>query len=216
MRKIYLLLFALVVSTQLLGAPSDVPVRSRLGDLEFDRGDVKLNGVNIDVPHGTMGEEIKVYLEDLNATGDATTVVGRIFLLSYISKRGVQPRTRGFVILDISGSKPIFSNPVFVDAAYSWGDNNYAVERGGIIYFGVYETDDYRINRYGAPSPKQFWYKDGELKENFGPWAGPAKPKKYIVPEKPGPCFNVANVPECIGEIERDKARKKQRRNNAP
>jgi hypothetical protein len=187
-------------------------VNSRHGALDFEDGSIKLNGVPLVLPKDSLGREIRVF--------PATEVLSRIasndfIVLRYRSATGT-PRERGFLVIDLKTSRPILSNLVAVKASYSWDDNNYTLLKDGYFYFGLYMTDDYRVNRIGPPNPKQFTYHAGYLKENSDTWLGPSKPDKYIVPEKTGSCFNVANVPECIGEIERDKARKNQRRNKAP
>jgi len=179
-------------------------IKTPLGSLEFVRkGRVFLNNKEIYPPKDSNGAYVKIYQEDLiNINKDWD----KYFLLSYLDS---SYRDRGYslskyLILDLSGAAPVLSNAVlFSNSPYfQWGDNNYVYLRDGILYLGIFE-----------PARKQFTYKNGVLSENTGPWAGPDKPEKYIVPDEKdrGPCFNVANVPECIAEQERDEAEKRSK-----
>lgn len=109
--------------------------------------------------------------------------------------------TRHIIVLDATGKTFRRSNVVDTGLEFQWGDNNYVLFDHGAMYFGIY-----------SPKRMQFVYRDGKLEENKGPWRGPAKPEKYIEPEHPGPCYNVANVPACIEEVEQAEAAKRAKR----
>jgi hypothetical protein len=109
--------------------------------------------------------------------------------------------TRHIIILDATGKTFRRSNVLDTGIEFDWGDNNYVLFDHGAMYFGIY-----------SPKRMQFVYRDGKLEENKGPWRGPAKPMKYIEPEHPGPCYNVADVPACIEEVEQAEAAKRAKR----
>ncbi|MCK9193701.1 MAG: hypothetical protein M0P19_07490 [Nevskia sp.] len=176
-------------------------IKTPLGNLEFKgRGKIFINDQEIQGPIDSEGHSFKLYQERLigiNKDWD------KYFLLNYLvrSSDGYYSTTY-YLVLDVSGNKPIFSNAIILssDPDFLWGDNNYIYVRDGILFFGVYK-----------PARKQFIYKEGILSENTGKWAGPAKPEKYIEPENPGPCYNVAGgYDECIKDLERNKKKAKQ------
>jgi hypothetical protein len=111
------------------------------------------------------------------------------------------------IVLDATGKTFRRSNVVDTGLEFEWGDNNYVLFDHGAMYFGIY-----------SPKRIQFVYRDGQLEENKGSWRGPARPEKYIEPEHPGPCYNVADVPACIEEVEQAEAAKraKQKHNAKP
>jgi hypothetical protein len=193
-----------------------MPIATVLGSLDAKNGVVSLNERPLESPKGARNEAIDLFFLDMNASDGVKKLEDKIFLFSYVSKRGSKPFTEGFIILDLTSGNPHFSNPIELPESYSWGDNHYAVYKDGVVYFGVYQSESYEEKKTGSPNPRQFIYQNRRLEENLGYWAGPKKPRKYIEPDSRGPCFNVANVPECLAEIERDKARKNQRRNNVP
>jgi len=174
--------------------------KTPLGVIDFDKDPEKifLNGKEITVP---ADDElpISIYPEKL-----PIKVNGRrnsYFLLRYTSRYNGR-RVRKFMILDLSGSQPIFSNAIMLNENPSvlWGDNNYIYHRDGSLYFGVY-----------SPARKQFIYKNGVISENTGPWAGPDKPEKYIEPEPEdrGPCYGVpGGLEECMEDINRNSPEK--------
>lgn len=109
--------------------------------------------------------------------------------------------TQHIIVLDATGKIFRRSNVLDTGGDFQWGDNNYVQFDNGAMYFGIY-----------SPKRMQFVYHDGKLEENKGPWRGPAKPEKYIEPENPGPCYNVADLPACIKEVEAAEAAKHAKR----
>lgn len=189
---IWLTLFALVLSS---GAFARTVA---LGSFDVVDGTPTLNGTPLDLPLGSNGKKPVTKEEDLILLNH--DYFDKYALLSYWDRNpGAVQRTTAFVIIDFAGGKPIISNSINTLMDINWGDNNFIFVKNGALYFGIY-----------FPKPMQFYYKNGVLSENTGPWAGPNKPEKYIVPDEKdqGPCFNVANVPECIAEQERDEAKK--------
>ena len=172
-------------------------IKTPAGDLQFKRGGVvAINGTRVDGPLDSDGRPFHLFREpffNLNEKWD------QLFLLGYLTFDSSYLPTTHYLILDTSTGKATLSNAVDVASGseYKWGDNNFSLVRDGVLYFGIY-----------APRRVQFAYKDGRLEEFRGPWMGPQRPVRYIEPEESerGPCFNVANVPECIAEIERAQA----------
>lgn len=109
-----------------------------------------------------------------------------------------QSLTKHLIIVDTTATKVRMSNVLDTGLDFQWGDNNYVQFDHDAMYFGIY-----------SPKRVQFVYRDGKLDENKDPWRGPAKPEKYIEPEYPGPCYNVADVPACIEEVEQAEAAKR-------
>jgi hypothetical protein len=115
--------------------------------------------------------------------------------------------TKRMVVIDVIGTMVRRSNVLDTGLDFEWGDNNYVKFDHNTMYFGIY-----------SPKRMQFVYHNGKLEENKGPWRGPAEPEKYLEPDEPGPCYNVADVPACIAEVEQAEAaeRAKMKRNYKP
>jgi hypothetical protein len=182
-------IFAFVL-TGLAAVVSARPTSS--GEFRIARGHPSLDGKAIPLSPRSDGSQPVVGEERLG--GDQSDLA----LLSFWDRRdGATESTIAFVVLRFESTGVVISNTVNSGLDFVWGDNNYSRMDGGTLYFGVF-----------SPSRKQFAYRDGKLEEYKGPWMGPAKPEKYIEPDKSLPCANVANVPECLAEVERTKARK--------
>jgi hypothetical protein len=179
------------------------PIKSPLGDLVFDGGKIFLNSNPIERPSDQNSQPISLFQEDffsLNKNKD------RWFLMRNRSFNDNGSIVIKYYILDASKWPPLLAGPTTINLSdsqyreYHWEDNNYAYVQDEILFFGIFK-----------PTRKQFIYKNGILKENTGKWAGPAKPEKYIEPQNPGPCFNVAGgYDECIKDLERNKKKAKQ------
>jgi len=199
MKKLFFII-SIFLFSNLASAGSD-SIKTPLGELEFKgRGNIFLNDQQLWGPLDPEGRPLKLYQErfvGINRDWD------KYFLLNYSmrSADGANSKTY-YLVLDMSGDKPVFSNGIIisVDPDFLWGDNNYVYVSERVVFFGIYK-----------PIRRQFMYKDGVLSENTGKWAGPAKPEKYIEPQNPGPCFNVAGgYDECIKDLERNKKKAKQ------
>lgn len=121
------------------------------------------------------------------------------------------PGTQHIVIVDATSKTVRLSNILDTGIDFQWGDNNYVLFKNGAMYFGIYNRlcNENNCQSQEVPYRMQFVYRDGKLEVNKGPWLGPAKPEKYIEPEHPGPCYNVADVPACIEEVEQAEAAKR-------
>jgi len=167
------------------------------GAIDFDKkpGKIFINSVELVGPRDKSGTPFKLYPEYI--TLETKLGGDRYFLLSYVYTENENSLVK-YLILDLSGKEPLFSNAVMLSESpdFRWGDNNYIYHRDGSLYFGVY-----------SPARKQFVYKNGVISENTGPWAGPDKPEKYIEPEPEdrGPCYGVpGGLEECMEDINRN------------
>jgi len=199
LKLILFLVIALLVSEVRADVRANDPrIRNTpLGEIDFAKkpGKIFLDGKEVSSPKGENGVPLKLRPEniavELNEGSD------RFFLLGYLFDLNNQ-LVRKYIVLDLSGNNPVFSNAVLMSDSpdFRWGDNNYIYHRDGSLYFGVY-----------SPARKQFVYKNGVISENTGPWAGPDKPEKYIEPEPEdrGPCYGVpGGLEECMEDINRN------------
>jgi hypothetical protein len=215
--KRLLVLFLLTLISSTAGLRAQQTLQTDAGLLTFKRGQAALGNLNLNSTTAFSGlVNVDLFDEDLWA-GSGLVQPEKIMLLRFLandpSKSGL---IRGYAILDLRGSEPIISNAVRLEKKYVWGDNHYVKMDDGVLYFGLYVVDpfDPSQNSGGSGDRIQFIYRDRKLEVNVGKWMGPPKPERYIVPDESerGPCFNVANVPACIQEVERDEARKRKPR----
>jgi hypothetical protein len=163
-------------------------------------GKAKLNGQVLLLPATKDGAQPVVSEEWMHSL---TTAENRRFsLLSFWGRaHGAELSSTHFVILEFFPDGARVSNALASNLDVQWVDNNYSMVVKDSLHFGVF-----------APKRMQFVYKDGKLEEDKGPWKGPPTPEKYIEPDKSLPCANVANVPDCLAEVERDRASRRQRK----
>ncbi|MDR3391024.1 MAG: hypothetical protein P4L77_04755 [Sulfuriferula sp.] len=197
----YIVLALLVVSI-----PVFADIHTPAGEINVDSDSIIANGKTLYVTRHYDGRQIELSNERLIAAKDKNP---GLFLSIYWDKvsESQLSRTRYLIVVDATGKEIRYSNPLNTGLEFEWGDNNYVQFDNGAMYFGIY-----------SPKRMQFVYRDGQLEENKGSWRGPAKPEKYIEPEHPGPCYNVADVPACIEEVEQAEAAKraKQKHNAKP
>lgn len=166
------------------------------GVINTNKGSISVNGKDIEVIMQYDGKPLAIQSETLAiASGKNPGLFISVYPDGLSSS---QSFTQHIIITDATGKTVRMSNILDTGLDFQWGDNNYVLFDHGVMYFGIY-----------SPKRMQFVYRDGKLEENKGPWRGPAKPEKYIEPEHPEPCYNVANVPACIEEVEQAEAAKR-------
>lgn len=190
--KRLLLLAALLIATTTVLADIHTPA----GEVNVDNGTIVVNGKELQVISQYDGKPFALTNEHILSSAGKNP---GLFLSIYWDKvrSSKTPGAQHIIIVDATGKEISRSNALDTGIDFQWGDNNYVLFDHGVMYFGIY-----------SPKRMQFVYRDGKLEENKGPWRGPAKPEKYIEPEHPGPCYNVANVPACIEEVEQAEAAK--------
>ncbi|BBP01629.1 hypothetical protein [Sulfuriferula nivalis] len=191
--KRLLLLIALFITTTGAFAVIQTPA----GIVNVDNGSIVVNGEELYVIRQYDGKRRVLHNEIFFEISGKNP---GLFLSIYRDKAdpSQQSRTEYIIIIDATGKEIRRSNVLDTGIEFDWGDNNYVLFDHGAMYFGIY-----------SPKRMQFVYRDGKLEENKGPWRGPAKPEKYIEPEHPGPCYNVADEPACLEEVEQAEAAKR-------
>lgn len=186
-------------------------IPTKHGEFKLTRGKAHLGTVllNDDTVFSQL-RDVDLSLKDLWIGIPHAKQIPDLYLLEV---SGIDKQTNklnyGFVILDLRGDRPALSKVVYLPKRYAWDDNHYVMMIDSGLQFGLYVVDPFYPELNSGKSDRmQFTYRDGKLEENKGPWRGPAKPEKYIEPEHPGPCYNVANVPTCIEEVEQAEAAK--------
>ncbi len=187
------LIFALVAS--LIAASAAFADRAPAGEIDTDSGRIIVNGQKLQVIRKYDGRQVDLVSEHIIASAGKNP---GLFISFYRDKASPSEKTRTehFIIIDATGNEVRRSNVLDAGTEFDWGDNNYVRFEGNAMYFGIY-----------APKRMQFFYRDGTLAEDKGPWRGPAKPEKYIEPTGNDPCGNVNGVDDCRAEVARDKAR---------
>jgi hypothetical protein len=192
MKQLLLLITLFIIAT---GVFADI--KTPAGIVNVDNGSIEVNGKELQVISQYDGKPFALHDEMYVA------VAGKnpgLFLSTYWDKvrSSKTPGTQHIIIIDATGKEIYRSNVLDTGIDFQWGDNNYVLFDHGAMYFGIY-----------SPKRMQFVYRDGKLEENKGPWRGPVKPEKYIEPEHPGLCYNVADVPACMEEVEQAEAAKR-------
>lgn len=174
-------------------------IQTPAGVVDVDNGSIVVNGEELYVIRQYDGKRMTLHNEIFFETSGKNP---GLFLSTYPDKAepSQQSRTEHIIIIDVTGKEIHCSNALDtgIGIEFGWSDNNYVLFDHGAMYIGIY-----------SPKRMQFVYRDGKLEKHKGPWRGPEKPKKYSEPEHPGPCYNVANVPACIEEVEQAEAAKR-------
>lgn len=192
------LVYASVESAQAQSAVEKMQSQASVDKVEIDEnGHLLINGQKIYITRLYDGKQIAL---KSNIFFEISGKNPGVYLSTYWDKSvpNQQSTTQHIIVIDATGKEIGRSNVLDTGIEFEWGDNNYVLFDHGAMYFGIY-----------SPKRMQFVYRDGKLEENKAPWRGPAKPEKYIEPEHPGPCYNVADVPACIEEVEKAEAAKR-------
>jgi hypothetical protein len=176
------------------------------GRFEIARGGKpKVNGATITLPSLRSGGQPIVSEERLHFLSESDNQ--RFALLSFWGKTATDVNSSThFVVVEFLIHGVRVSNAIATGLEVQWGDNNFGFADGDLLRFGVF-----------APKRIQYVYHNGKLLEDTGYWKGPKAPENYIEPDKSLPCANVANVPECLAEVERaEAASRKEKPSKAP